>query len=64
LSQNHGNLIKKPVDFSEKRDSLKRMKLNNTGKSHDESAKAVKASNEITLLIAKEKKLTPLEKLS
>jgi hypothetical protein len=58
LSQNHGNLIKKPVEFfSTKRDSLKHIKLDNTGTFLEESAKAVKASCEIALLISKGEKL-------
>jgi hypothetical protein len=54
LSQNHGNLIKKPVEFfSAKGDTLKHMNLDNTETFHEESAKAVKASYEIALLIEK-----------
>ncbi|KRZ14060.1 Protein ZBED8 [Trichinella zimbabwensis] len=57
LHHRHPELSKKPVEyFSAKRDSLSQMRLDKKGKYNQETAKDVKVSYEIAMLIAKNKK--------
>ncbi|XP_003368146.1 zinc finger protein [Trichinella spiralis] len=57
LHNRHPELSKKPVEyFCAKRDSLSQMRLDKKGKYNQETAKAVKVSYEIAMLIAKNKK--------
>ncbi|KRZ65670.1 SCAN domain-containing protein 3 [Trichinella papuae] len=57
LHHRHPELSKKPVEyFCAKRDSLSQMRLDKKGKYNQETAKAVKVSYEIAMLIAKNKK--------
>ncbi|XP_003370002.1 hypothetical protein Tsp_11291 [Trichinella spiralis] len=64
LHHRHPEFSKQPVDsFCAKRDALSQIRLDKKGKYHQETAKAVKASYEIAMLIAKNKKPHTLKEI-